>query len=148
MRLLIYGNGYHTKKNLIPMVLEYRNFFSDVCIIDPYLDLEGGLVDSIKYYKGPNSLKFEKFDLVWIANSTNKHWSALILLLEMFKSAKFIVEKPIFDRPEQFSILTQGRTNLFEASMYEHHRCWNFIAAILSTKEFKKVSSSFLITKT
>ena len=96
MRLLIFGNGYHTNKNLIPMVSEYQDRFSHVVVVDPYLNSLTKKLQGFQYAKSVEELSSEQFDVCWVANSTKKHSFALKQMLKNVVSRVFLIEKPMF----------------------------------------------------
>ena len=145
MRLLIFGNGYHTNKNLIPMVSEYQDRFSHVVVVDPYLNSLTKKLQGFQYAKSVEELSSEQFDVCWLANSTKKHSFALKQMLKNVVSRIFLIEKPMFTNLDDFSNLPSLNGKIFEACMYKHHKCWRAIRRLVSHSQIKRISSSFLI---
>tara|TARA_B100001250_G_scaffold223241_1_gene191394 strand:- start:855 stop:1778 length:924 start_codon:yes stop_codon:yes gene_type:complete len=145
LKILISGHGAHAKKRIIPALIKFKEIESiDIVLRDSpkNKDLNIKYID-LNLSENKNRL----YDYVIIASPPYAHMKNLEDLIN--NSNNFIIEKPIFNKPENLTediFNTKYREkNIYESLMYLYHPIWLEVKKIFKEEKILQFSSSFTI---
>jgi hypothetical protein len=148
MKVLVYGNGYHVKKNIVPMFQEFLDKFEIIVVVDPFLNEKMISDGRIEYVKRISQISNKNFDVCWIANSTTKHKLAFEQILRSVAVNKILIEKPMFTVCSDYTSHDLAKIKVFEASMYKYHKCWDYIQRLSKLNGLMELACNFTIPAT
>jgi len=131
---LIYGYGYHAKKNIIPNL----NKINKLQIFIKNRESVFKQFDNNFLVKSKKKI----FDVIWICTQTKYHQKTLNEILEKYKFKKIIVEKPCSIKNSQLN-----SNFLIEGSMFIHHKGWDKVNKIIHKSLVNKLKIKFIVPK-
>lgn len=146
MKVLIVGYGAHTKRRIIPALVKINNIRDIHLITDR--DLQNEEIGKVKIfnYSEIDNLNVV-YDLILISNYPIKHIDIFEKVRNL--SSKFIIEKPITSKLEQF--LKDDFDSLFneklvyESNAFQFHPLYQEVKGIIERNNVLKIASSFTI---
>lgn len=138
----IIGNGYHTKKNLVPSIESSNNF----AINNIYSNKKENYGKNyFSYLK--NSIEKDKADLFIISTPPTSHLKILSYLTEIKKP--IVIEKPLsisLDKvKEMIKISRNNSMKIFEGLMFLYHPYISKLNKIIENEKVIEINSKFII---
>ncbi len=147
MKVIVLGNGIHTKKRIIPAL-------NKIEIIDSLTVADRNAVKDTKLSKSNQIVNYERelnndnyYDLAIIATPPYNHIDSFLRIKDKSKIA--LIEKPLTnDFKFIFGKEMEGylkSNKILESLMYFHHPVWGEVKNLLSTKKITSIRSEFSV---
>ncbi len=147
MKVIVLGNGIHTKKRIVPAL-------NKIEIIDSLTIADRRVVEDIKLSKSEQIVNYERelntnnyYDLAIIATPPYNHIDSFLRIKD--KSEIALIEKPLTnDFKFIFSKEMEGylkSNKILESLMYFHHPLWREIKNILESKNIVEINTEFSV---
>ncbi len=146
-KILIVGYGSHTKRKIIPSLLEI-NSDKELYITSRKDNIEDNSELNLKFLNLNEIIENKiNFDSIIISSYPSTHIDNLFQLLE--NSNNFLIEKPItsdldFLLGNEFKRIYDQK-NIFECLMYFHHPLYKEFIKIINNNNVKEINSEFMI---
>lgn len=143
IKIGIWGFSEHTEKNIVPAILNNKNFSLEKIYSrsqnKKYFNLS--FTSSLNYFLKCN------LDVIYICLPVSLHYAAILKCLN--SNLNVICEKPFTNKYDDFkklkSLANSKKLIIFESLMYQYHPSIKVIQKLIKKNKFKLIEIDFLV---
>jgi len=144
IKIGIWGFSEHAKKNIVPAILNNKNFSLEKIYSrsknKKFLNLS--FTNSLNYF-----LNYCNLDVIYICLPVSLHYAAIYKCLN--SNLNVICEKPFTNNYDDFkklkSLASSKKLIIFESLMYQYHPCIKEIQKLIKKNRYKLLEIDFLV---